>query len=472
MADCSRIVIITGHPTSGLEYAERMLFSFGMAAATPSRPDSRSPVEITRHLCHAHGCTPLESVDEHGRLRILKVERGWHKLAAGLWQANAEFDFWGWSDPAALHLLPYWCNAKPELRVVLVYDDPETLFLRPCPATAHAAEQPCLPDDEWESAQAGWRAYNRALLNFYRTNRAHCLLLHGGRLESLWAQYEDVRQSPAAQRIVQQLARDTQMPPQEASHKSKGKARTQPDGTRVLARCLAAELVALWPALHKLNTALDTVAELPKLQPTTSERRHQLLQAWKQFRTWHRSNSALNPALLEENTLLQQGLHAAQEQLEIESAKTRLLHDQLAALKKTMGTSSATEAGQHGIARPETDKRIASKNPASLPANAGNGILPGLKQRLLARRHAKKLQSSALFDAKWYLARYPDIARRPRFAKNPALHYVLHGASEGRDPSPAFSTQAYLTRYPDVRRSGINPLLHFLCHGQAEGRLP
>jgi len=52
---------------------------------------------------------------------------------------------------------------------------------------------------------------------------------------------------------------------------------------------------------------------------------------------------------------------------------------------------------------------------------------------------------------------------------DPALHYVLHGAPEGRDPGPSFSTTSYVRRYPDV--GGLNPLIHYLDVGAAEGRI-
>ena len=53
---------------------------------------------------------------------------------------------------------------------------------------------------------------------------------------------------------------------------------------------------------------------------------------------------------------------------------------------------------------------------------------------------------------------------------DPALHYLLHGGLEGRDPGPFFSTEAYLARYPDVAEAGVNALLHYETHGRREGR--
>jgi hypothetical protein len=76
------------------------------------------------------------------------------------------------------------------------------------------------------------------------------------------------------------------------------------------------------------------------------------------------------------------------------------------------------------------------------------------------------IASSSLFDADWYLKQYPDVAAA-KF--DPALHYLRHGASEGRDPSALFSTCAYLDLYPSVAQSRINPLVHYLKDGQTRG---
>jgi hypothetical protein len=83
------------------------------------------------------------------------------------------------------------------------------------------------------------------------------------------------------------------------------------------------------------------------------------------------------------------------------------------------------------------------------------------------RRHIELLTASELFDGNWYLAVYPDVAAS---GINPVRHYLRHGAEEGRDPGPRFSTSKYLERYPDVVRAGMNPLLHYLKFGLEERR--
>jgi len=83
-------------------------------------------------------------------------------------------------------------------------------------------------------------------------------------------------------------------------------------------------------------------------------------------------------------------------------------------------------------------------------------------------RCAKLLQASVLFDADWYVARYPDVAASKVM---PDLHYLKYGAAEGRDPGPLFSTTRYLDLYPDVAASRINPLIHYISHGLKERRV-
>lgn len=77
------------------------------------------------------------------------------------------------------------------------------------------------------------------------------------------------------------------------------------------------------------------------------------------------------------------------------------------------------------------------------------------------------LNASDLFDPEWYSKQNPDVVH----AGIPAtVHYVRHGAAEGRNPSPTFDSQFYLTAHPDVAASGMNPLVHYLLHGEFEGR--
>ncbi len=69
-----------------------------------------------------------------------------------------------------------------------------------------------------------------------------------------------------------------------------------------------------------------------------------------------------------------------------------------------------------------------------------------------------RVRQSGLFDAAFYLERYPDIRRA---GIDPLRHYMRHGAAEGRKPHPLFQPDYYLARCPEARDTR-NPLLHFL----------
>ena len=74
---------------------------------------------------------------------------------------------------------------------------------------------------------------------------------------------------------------------------------------------------------------------------------------------------------------------------------------------------------------------------------------------------------SEWFDAEWYLQQYQEAAG---VDVDLVAHYLTEGAALGLAPSPNFSSTRYLTAHLDVALSGMNPLVHFLRHGAAEGR--
>ena len=78
------------------------------------------------------------------------------------------------------------------------------------------------------------------------------------------------------------------------------------------------------------------------------------------------------------------------------------------------------------------------------------------------------IRNSRFFNSTHYLAANPDVRAAGLDA---ALHYLVHGGREGRDPGPFFSTTAYLARYPDVAEADLNALLHYETRGRLERRL-
>ena len=77
------------------------------------------------------------------------------------------------------------------------------------------------------------------------------------------------------------------------------------------------------------------------------------------------------------------------------------------------------------------------------------------------------IDSSKLFDKKWYTKKYLGKQK-----EDPIKHYMEKGWKDGCNPSKNFDTKFYLSKYPDIARAGINPLLHYIKKGKDEGRQP
>ncbi len=91
------------------------------------------------------------------------------------------------------------------------------------------------------------------------------------------------------------------------------------------------------------------------------------------------------------------------------------------------------------------------------------------RQRI-PQRAVRRIAESSFFDPDWYLAQYPELSGDRLARSNPALHYLKKGGFEGFDPGPNFDSTWYLQQYPDVKAIAVNPLLHYLLHGADEGR--
>jgi hypothetical protein len=74
-------------------------------------------------------------------------------------------------------------------------------------------------------------------------------------------------------------------------------------------------------------------------------------------------------------------------------------------------------------------------------------------------RDVELVRASELFSAAWYVRHYPETLGS---GLSPVLHYLLHGAAEGKDPGPGFSTERYLAEHPDLDPATTNPLVHHL----------
>ena len=123
----------------------------------------------------------------------------------------------------------------------------------------------------------------------------------------------------------------------------------------------------------------------------------------------------------------------------------------------------------------KTQERIAIGLRGRRPQPFVRPARPGLLRRavmrlvppLVKRWQIAALRRCGLFDADWYLAQNPDVRAA---GVDPALHFLLWGLKDQRDPGPGFSTVHYLRLYPDIQAAGINPLIHYLTAGWDEKR--
>ena len=92
-------------------------------------------------------------------------------------------------------------------------------------------------------------------------------------------------------------------------------------------------------------------------------------------------------------------------------------------------------------------------------------LAKGLSDKM--RHQVSLVISTPLFDAGWYRRHNPEaVGDRDDLA----IHYIKHGAPNGRAPGPGFSGERYLREHPDVAEGGVNPLVHYAEFGAGEGR--
>jgi O-antigen biosynthesis protein len=77
------------------------------------------------------------------------------------------------------------------------------------------------------------------------------------------------------------------------------------------------------------------------------------------------------------------------------------------------------------------------------------------------------IRNSVFFDKNFYLGVNSDVKISGR---DPVVHYLLHGAREGRDPGPFFSETRYRVQHPDVADKDACALEHYEWRGRDEGR--
>ncbi len=88
-----------------------------------------------------------------------------------------------------------------------------------------------------------------------------------------------------------------------------------------------------------------------------------------------------------------------------------------------------------------------------------------LRVRLGARsplyEQATVIRASGLFDGVWYNR---DTSLVKSWLRDPVIHFIRHGAKNGRDPHPLFDVKYYRRRMPAPQKD-TNPLVHYQTEG-------
>lgn len=184
----------------------------------------------------------------------------------------------------------------------------------------------------------------------------------------------------------------------------------------------------------------------------------------------HRPQPSHEPALSpvgegEDFARLSRDLSRLKDDLERQNAELEVLSTELGVLRALCGRG-ARPSLPDGLARARATRLgalLAFLDRASSP------YLRQLRSRNTQQTEVEEIRRSGLFDARWYLGRYPDVGKSDI---DPLTHYMRFGAWEGRDPHPLFDQAWYLTTYPEATKEGQTPLGHFLAAGVVKGYDP
>lgn len=232
---------------------------------------------------------------------------------------------------------------------------------------------------------------------------------------------------------------------------------------------------------------LQQTEQIQELLNQKSSHNEQLRNIQQQTESTLLQKEAQYKKILEERDLILSQLHVLQEQLEsyylqLQSEQQQNRHALIAHEKQSAKeleklevqlrrakAKAASAEYNRSLLEQELHKMRSSivwKGAAPIRAfrRIGKKIDPAYQQ---LQQQIALLLTSEYFDVEWYLKHYPDVAESQM---NPAEHYILYGATEGRLPSLHFDGNWYLQQYQDIAAARLNPLLHFIMFGQEEGR--
>ena len=329
-------VLIVGHPASNYQTIEKLLYSYGMLPALPSKQTNMSASEIDATLIKSIN----KEVSSYPAVPVqLTIGSIWDSLAMDLFLGNIDQTLWGWSDSKAISLLNYWRDMDEDIHFVFTYAHPSSVLLH----------EITVESDEKFITQTiqEWINYNQALLDFYKDNSERCLLVHSEQaIHSTKNYLNQVSDHIEASWQLLDIENINQDQKQLDVLKNVSSELCVGEKTNNLANFLADYLIQTFPQANKLYKELQSYANLPLNlgEKKATSKRVSAMNAWQsmlqqsykyeqQFQEQQQTYSNKEKELVnklnseqEENNLLIQQLHVIQEDFEkLEIIKNQIL---------------------------------------------------------------------------------------------------------------------------------------------------
>lgn len=432
------LIIAAGCPASGWEVVLPALHQMGL------KPAGEDVVSLLRSFSADNDLPHFHQAAASADALFTRVSEALREDPAAILLA----------DSRNLALLDLWAEKFPESAFLLFYTSAEIALARAI-----------LDNQDLPRCIDAWRAGNQALLKFHRRHRSSALLFD----------------AEAAVRHPRDMV---------SFCKERGIELNDP-GTVYssplpppLERLIAVHWLESHQDIKSLGSELEASAfplgELPDLAPVPPQevlndylkRQHQPNHKERRRGLPPKEDTAFQKLKAEceeirhENDLLLSQLHHVQEEFETIFLQKRRLEQQKSNEKYLQTRVRWLERELEDRERQTAEIKRSTCWKFSAPIRLTARML-GRGEGQEIRQQVTMIRDSGLFDEAWYTERYPDVKND---GMDPVEHYLRHGAAEGRDPSPMFSTQTYLTFNPDVEDERMNPLLHYIQFGRAEKR--
>ncbi len=336
-----KIVLTTASPHSGHGQVFQLLCQAGLADAQPSRKEQLSPQALQTMLLRSYDVV----LDGSAAITQQKPGKLWDEMAADLLLANIHQPQWGWADHQTLPLLDFWQDFDPQVRVLLVFDEPQAYIARALQALdksdANSPDAACV-----DAVLQQWQHWNSALLYYFHRHTERCLLVNS----------QQALRAPQA--LLALLQKHWQIQLDADPLASSTAAAT----TALLPQYLAGQLLPPEHPAWLLAQELNSVAHLPA-SPAANASPLALWQDWRRLVQTQLSSAAQaqhqqqqlaqNQARIDAETLAKQQAEQALAQREAEHKQLHQLHQQLASQQQTQAQQARHHEAQQSALQHE-----------------------------------------------------------------------------------------------------------------------